>query len=173
VTAGLLLPFKGSHPLSQRFGPVASTFQPPMWLEAADGKPWRSRPEPFAGSVAHAHVHPGVDYSMPIGTKLYAPAAGRITTRSTDPRGGRYVVLRVAGRQTWLYFGHLSGWALPLGASVDAGELVAFSGMSGLATGPHVHVDVRHGQDSPRAYYNFRRLVVGADRAGVDWIVPA
>lgn len=168
---GLLVPFRGSHPLTQPFGAVPLGLEPPMWVDYEGAKPWRARAEPFGDAARAAHVHPGIDYGMAQGTKLYAPAAGRIA-RGTDPRGGRWILGKIPGRNTWWYLGHLEGWLVPVGALVDAGELVAVSGATGLVTAAHVHFDVRHANVSPRMFYNPRRLLVGGDRAGVEWIVP-
>lgn len=174
MAPGLLLPFRGSHPMTNPFGPVPLSLEPPAFVANDAGKPWSAELVAYPGAIAHPKVHLGVDYGMPSGTPLYALAAGRIVVRDHDPRGGLFIWVRINGRRTWWYLGHLQSFALPLYAAVTAGELVAHSGASGLVTGPHVHVGVHHEPlGAPRRYYDPRRLFVGGDHAAEPWIVPA
>jgi murein DD-endopeptidase MepM/ murein hydrolase activator NlpD len=57
---------------------------------------------------------------------------------------GNVIILRHAAGLTTLY-GHMSGFAphLQKGSSVDQGEVIGYVGMTGLATGPHVHYEFR------------------------------
>ena len=57
---------------------------------------------------------------------------------------GNLVVLRHYGRFL-TYYGHLNEFAenLAVGAKVEKGQVIGYVGMTGLATGPHVHYEFR------------------------------
>ena len=87
-------------------------------------------------------AHRGVDYAAPAGTKIMAVADGVVT--AIGPRGGygNLVVLRHQEKfQT--YYAHMSAFApkLAVGTRVAQGETIGFVGMTGLATGPHLHFE--------------------------------
>ena len=87
--------------------------------------------------------HNGLDFGVPTGTQLYAPADGVIVELSFDVGGyGLYIKLRCA-QADWLY-AHLSdtGSTAP-GDEVVAATPIARSGNTGNSTGPHVHVGYR------------------------------
>ncbi len=89
-------------------------------------------------------AHEGVDYAAPSGTPVYAAGDGRIRFRGV--RGGYGNVLEIEhGAGIVTVYGHLSRFAgsARSGARVHQGQTVAFVGMSGLATGPHLHYEYR------------------------------
>src|SRR3954466_8088995 len=125
MAPGLLHPFRGSYPTTQGFGsPGSFGLEPAAWLLRDAGRPWRANLDELAGGTELPHVHLGIDYGLPVGTKLYAPAGGRIVHQWGEPRGGRQLELKIAGRSTWLEFAHLAEYRLREGAAVDAGELI-------------------------------------------------
>lgn len=114
------------------------------------------------------HATPAIDFRMPIGTPIYATAAGNVDFVSTDPRncnplthipkGGTYndavqwcisqgmTGTRIRIRHddgTFSMYVHLSrvqtGITARPSARVIAGQLIGWSGESGIATGPHLH----------------------------------
>ncbi len=89
-------------------------------------------------------AHEGVDYAAPSGTPVYAAGDGRIRFRGV--RGGYGNLLEIEhGSGIVTVYGHLSRFASSArsGARVHQGQTVAFVGMSGLATGPHLHYEYR------------------------------
>ncbi len=86
-------------------------------------------------------AHQGTDYAAPEGTPVYAAGSGRIVFRG--PRGGYGNAIEIdhgGGIQT--VYGHLSRFApLKAGARVQQGETIGYVGMTGLATGPHLHFE--------------------------------
>jgi murein DD-endopeptidase MepM/ murein hydrolase activator NlpD len=92
-------------------------------------------------------AHKGVDYAAPTGTPVRAAGDGRV--RFVGRRGGYGNVIELAhtnGIAT--VYGHLSRFAKSSrnGARVSQGEIIGYVGMSGLATGPHLHYEYRvHG----------------------------
>jgi murein DD-endopeptidase MepM/ murein hydrolase activator NlpD len=89
-------------------------------------------------------AHKGVDYAAPVGTPIRAAGDGRITFRGTKGGYGHTIVLAHAGGVETLY-AHMHRFAkgVFVGKRVKQGELIGYVGMSGLATGPHLHYEYR------------------------------
>ncbi len=89
-------------------------------------------------------AHKGVDYGAPTGTKVKATGDGAIEFVGNQSGYGRVVILRHQGKFTTLY-GHLSAFAAGLkkGGRVSQSEVIGYVGMSGWATGPHLHYEFR------------------------------
>ncbi|TCW87305.1 peptidase [Burkholderia sp. SRS-46] len=89
--------------------------------------------------------HTGVDLAAPSGTRVDAAADGTVSFVGTDPGGyGKYVIVDHAdGYST--YYAHLSAYAhgLKVGEPVRQGQRLGSVGMTGAATGPHLHFEVR------------------------------
>jgi murein DD-endopeptidase MepM/ murein hydrolase activator NlpD len=89
-------------------------------------------------------AHKGVDYAAPIGTPVKAAGDGRI--RYAGPKGGYGNVVEIEHtRSIVTVYGHLSRFAkgTHVGAHVTQGSVIAYVGMTGLATGPHLHYEYR------------------------------
>jgi murein DD-endopeptidase MepM/ murein hydrolase activator NlpD len=88
-------------------------------------------------------AHRGVDYAAPTGTPIKAAGDGKITFRGVRNGYGNAIILQHGGNITTLY-AHMSQFAQPrIGARVRQGQTIGFVGMSGLATGPHLHYEYR------------------------------
>jgi murein DD-endopeptidase MepM/ murein hydrolase activator NlpD len=87
-------------------------------------------------------AHRGVDYAAPTGTPVRATGNGRVVFRGNKGGYGRTVVLEHGSRYRTLY-AHLNGYArgLQAGQRVRQGQIIGYVGMSGLATGPHLHYE--------------------------------
>jgi murein DD-endopeptidase MepM/ murein hydrolase activator NlpD len=101
----------------------------------------------FTGARLHPvlkvwRAHKGVDYGAPVGTRVRATADGYVESVSRDAGYGKRVVLRHGGGRSTLY-AHLSGFAdgLRSGQRVAQGDVIGYVGMTGLATGPHLHYE--------------------------------
>ncbi len=89
-------------------------------------------------------AHEGVDYAAASGTPVYASGDGRVRFRGV--RGGYGNLLEIDhGAGIVTVYGHLSRFAAAAraGARVRQGQTVAYVGMTGLATGPHLHYEYR------------------------------
>jgi len=86
--------------------------------------------------------HMGTDYAAPIGTPVHAAGDGRVSFEGVRGGYGKAIVLTHGGGVATLY-GHLSRFARNLhdGSHVGQGEVIAYVGMTGLATGPHLHYE--------------------------------
>lgn len=93
-------------------------------------------------------AHKGVDYAAPIGTRVKATAAGTVSFVGKQGGYGNVVILQHLDGISTLY-AHLSRFAggLRAGQKVAQGEVIGYVGMTGLASGPHLHYEFRvHGQ---------------------------
>lgn len=87
--------------------------------------------------------HPGVDLACPTGTPIYATNAGVVESAGWNSGGyGNWVEIN-NGNGIQTIFGHMSRVAAHAGEVVYRGELIGYVGMTGIATGPHVHYEVR------------------------------
>ena len=89
-------------------------------------------------------AHKGVDYAAPTGTPVKAAGDGRVAW--AGPKGGYgNVVIIEHSRSITTVYGHLSRFAkgTRVGQHVSQGTVIAYVGMTGLATGPHLHYEYR------------------------------
>lgn len=104
-----------------------------------------SRTHPVFGYDA---AHRGVDYAAPTGTKVRSVAAGVILFAGWQRGYGNVVEIQHDGKHATLY-AHLSSIApgLRTGVRIGQGDLVGAVGMTGWATGPHLHFELKmHGR---------------------------
>ena len=94
-------------------------------------------------------MHSGVDFPTPRGTPIYATGDGEISFVGSKSGYGNVVEVDhpLAGRQT--RYAHLSRAAdgVREGAPVRRGQIIAYSGNTGLSTAPHLHYEVRRLSD--------------------------
>ena len=112
--------------------PVAGTITSPQGY----------RTDPITGEVSY---HSGTDIALPEGTPILAAADGTVTiANALDSWGGSYgyhVKLDHGGGLTTLY-AHCSRICVTAGQQVTAGQVIAYVGQTGRATGPHLHFEV-------------------------------
>jgi hypothetical protein len=87
-------------------------------------------------------VHYGIDYATPRGTPVYAAGAGRVVMAKERVLTGFSVVIEHLPGVYSLYY-HLDKLEVQEGLIVLAGDKIGESGFTGLATGPHLHWEVR------------------------------
>ena len=88
--------------------------------------------------------HSGIDIAVPQGTPVLAPADGVVTLASDHPfllEGN--LLLIDHGMRLESAFMHLSRITVSPGQTVRRGQVVAYSGMTGRVTGPHLHWGLR------------------------------
>jgi murein DD-endopeptidase MepM/ murein hydrolase activator NlpD len=89
-------------------------------------------------------AHTGVDYAAPMGTPVHAVGDGKVAF--VGRKGGYGNAVEIDhGHGIMTLYGHLSRFAhgIRSGLRVTQGEVIAFVGMTGLATGPHLHYEYR------------------------------
>ncbi|MBL6752590.1 MAG: peptidoglycan DD-metalloendopeptidase family protein [Nevskia sp.] len=89
-------------------------------------------------------AHTGTDYAAPTGTPVHAAGNGSVEFIGRRGGYGNLLVIRHNGAYE-TYYGHLSRFqpGLRAGSRVQQGQVVAYVGMTGLATGPHLHYEFR------------------------------
>lgn len=97
--------------------------------------------EPYDPSCPSRHFHTGIDLAAREGSDVYSATDGTATT-GYDPLGaGKFVAVKVDAHVRVVYC-HLSAFRVTSGEQVSTGQLVGLVGSTGLATGPHVHLQV-------------------------------
>lgn len=151
------------------------TFTPPtLPLTSPDEHYWLRRPVPDGGTVWTDKVYPygstrggtlqphhGVEFYVPTGTQILAAASGTVRFAGSDSNivlgphinfYGNLVVIEHESRwnnqAVFTLYGHLSSIVVYEGQQVSSQEIIAYSGASGVADGPHLHFEVRVGQNS-------------------------
>lgn len=111
--------------------------------------------------------HLGIDYGAPVGSKVQAVADGRVDFAGWAGEGGKEVRLHHAnGYET--YYLHLSHILVHRGQHVQQGQVIALTGATGLATGPHLDFRIAdHGR-----FLNFLALKLPPAHAVAkkDWV---
>ena len=89
-------------------------------------------------------AHRGVDLAAPKGTPIKASGDGKIIFKGVKSGYGNTIVIQHGHKYSTLY-AHLSRFnnKLKVGSKVKQGDLIAYVGMTGLATAPHLHYEFR------------------------------
>ena len=87
--------------------------------------------------------HTGVDWAAPVGTPVYAAAAGKVTRADFSDSFGNIIYLDHAN-QVQTRYAHLDRFApdISSGTQVSAGDLIGYVGTTGRSTGPHLHFEM-------------------------------
>ena len=114
--------------------------------------PARYRGGKFAWPVAGGYIsqgyhygHYGLDIAADAGTKVMAAGAGKVTFAGWKNNGGGYQVWIAHGSGLFTTYNHMSSISVGTGQSVGRGQQVGRVGMTGNATGPHLHFEVWRG----------------------------
>jgi murein DD-endopeptidase MepM/ murein hydrolase activator NlpD len=89
-------------------------------------------------------MHKGIDFAVPTGTPVMAAGSGLVTFAGYSSGFGNLVLVSHTNGYSTAY-GHLSRFApgVKKGTRVRQGQIVAYSGSTGMSTGPHLHYEVR------------------------------
>lgn len=117
-------------------GPISSNFG------------WREHPV-----LGTRRLHAGMDFAVDYDTPIGAAAAGTVIAAGWQGGYGNAVILDHGQGITTLY-GHASELNVQEGDRVQAGQIIAWVGSTGLSTGPHLHFEVRENGEpvDPRGY---------------------
>ena len=128
------------------FNAVGENIKKPLLRTPVDGARLTSgfglRFHPILG---YSRMHRGVDFGAPIGTAVYAAGDGMVVRAGRVSGYGNYVEVEHYQQYATAY-GHLSAFARGLhpGERVRQGEVIGYVGMTGMATGPHLHYEVHY-----------------------------
>jgi murein DD-endopeptidase MepM/ murein hydrolase activator NlpD len=112
-------PFVGDYPITFYFG------ENPAWYVSKYGYP-----------------HNGIDFAMKVGTPIIACDDGKVVYADSIPDAdgmGVNILHKWGISQYW----HLSKVSATLGQEVKKGDTLGYSGMTGFATGPHLHFGIK------------------------------
>lgn len=125
--------------------PLAGANLPSIWpVHGQVMSGFGERLDPLDGEGA---FHAGMDIAAPTGTDVIASADGIVLSAGPDAGYGNSVLIDHGyGIQT--RYGHLSHVEVVVGQEVKRGQIIGEVGMTGRATGPHLHYEV-HVQDTP------------------------
>lgn len=100
-----------------------------------------NRYHPVSGSYS---FHSGTDIGCPDGNPIWAAASGSVTLAGWNGNFGNCVIIDHGNGYTSLY-AHLSSVCVSSGQGVSSGQTIGNCGSTGLATGPHLHFEIRSG----------------------------
>jgi hypothetical protein len=159
------------------------TFTPPsLPFTSEEDHYWLKRPIPEGGTVWTDKIYPygstkggtlrphhGVEFYVDKGTQVIAAASGIVVVSGDDsviaygPHTnfyGNLIIIELdtlfEGEPVYNLYAHLSEVYVAEGQHVDAEQLIALSGATGVADGPHLHFEVRLGQNNYGTTYNPR-----------------
>jgi murein DD-endopeptidase MepM/ murein hydrolase activator NlpD len=98
----------------------------------------------FHPILGYTRMHKGIDFAVPTGTPVMAAGAGVIKQEGWSNGYGNFMLIDHQNGYSTAY-GHLSRFAAGthVGSHVHQSQVVAYSGMTGMATGPHLHYEIR------------------------------
>lgn len=101
-------------------------------------------PERYHPVLGIKRPHRGTDYAAATGTPIKAAGDGKVIWKGTKGGYGRTIIIQHGNNITTLY-GHMSKYssAVASGTRVKQGQIIGYVGMSGTATGPHLHYEFR------------------------------
>lgn len=99
------------------------------------------RVHPVSG---YKKLHEGIDFACGVGTPIYAPGDGVV--ESSGYIGNGYGINVNIDHQNGYKtkFAHMSEAIVTDGAKIKRGQLIGYSGNTGLSTGPHLHYEIMH-----------------------------
>ncbi len=101
-----------------------------------------NRKHPIRGKVV---FHKGVDYAAKLGTPIHAAAEGIIEYIGNNGGYGKYIKVKHENGYSTCY-AHISKFSsyIKLGSKIKQGQVIAYVGSTGVATGPHLHYEVMY-----------------------------
>jgi hypothetical protein len=98
------------------------------------------------GGLSYKGPHTGVDFPAELGTEVIATADGRVKIAKNLGEWGNLVVIshgEIDGELITTYYAHLQDLKVYVGQDVRRGDIIGKVGVTGLATGPHLHYEVK------------------------------
>lgn len=168
-------PLPSSTPIPAATATPQPTFTPPAlpqtanedhyWLRRPVGEGgvvWTDKFYPYGGTRGGTlRVHNGVEFNVLYDTPILAAADGTVIVAGSDATElygpepnfyGNLVVIQhdfsINGEPIYTLYGHLNGVSVAVGQRVRTLDQIGVSGATGVADGPHMHFEVRVGQNS-------------------------
>jgi murein DD-endopeptidase MepM/ murein hydrolase activator NlpD len=96
----------------------------------------------YSNNTTDTSIHAGIDYGVPKGTEINACGSGKVVLARDRIVTGKSVIIEHLPGIYSLYY-HLDKIEVAEGVLVETGTLLGLSGATGLATGPHLHWEIR------------------------------
>ena len=100
-------------------------------------------------------MHPGIDFSAPQGTPVYATGAGKVERVKTTFAGYGKQIIIDHGYGYKTRYAHLQNFNVKLGEKVERGQCIGYVGSTGTSTAPHLHYEVFHDDKRINPIYYF------------------
>ena len=100
-------------------------------------------------------MHPGIDFSAPQGTPIYATGAGKVERVKTTFAGYGKQIIIDHGYGYKTRYAHLQNFNVKLGEKVERGQCIGYVGSTGTSTAPHLHYEVFHDDKRINPIYYF------------------
>ncbi|MBB1150035.1 M23 family metallopeptidase [Myroides sp. NP-2] len=99
--------------------------------------------------------HAGMDFSVNIGTPIYATGDGRVTRANNQLPGYGNLIEIEHGYGYQTRYAHLSKYNVTQGQTVKRGDIIGYAGSTGRSSGPHLHYEVHYKGNpvNPLNYY--------------------
>ncbi len=101
-------------------------------------------------SSTYGGYHPGIDYRASVGTSVYSPIAGKVT--SIDKTKWGRVSVKINGTNNYFIFLHLDNIKVKVGSTITYNTLIGKTALVGT-TQPHLHIEVRNGKSGASWYF--------------------
>lgn len=95
--------------------------------------------------LGYSLMHRGIDFAASVGTPIYAAGKGTIVEIGDKGSYGKYVKIK-HNNELYTAYAHARGFAkgLRAGSKISQGDTIAYVGMSGRTSGPHLHYEIIH-----------------------------
>jgi len=110
----------------------------PVAAEAIVTREFGYSPDPFTGRKA---LHAGLDFSLKAGAPIYATGGGTVLVAEKDLLWGNCIRIN-HGKDVESFYAHLQDVKVHKGQRVARGDVIGSMGMSGVATGVHLHYEL-------------------------------
>ena len=121
---------------------IPSVFKKPIVSERMTAFFGDRRIYAYTNGKSSTSLHYGDDYGVPTGTEVFACGDGKVVMAENRISTGYSIVIEHLPGLYSLYY-HLNEMSVKEGDIVKQGQLIAKSGSTGLATGPHLHWEIR------------------------------
>lgn len=91
-------------------------------------------------------MHTGIDIDINAGSTVRASQDGEIIKQGTDESFGNYIIIKHKGQFSTCY-AHLESFKKAEGEYVKKGDEIGEAGSTGQVTGPHLHFEIRKGEE--------------------------
>ncbi|MEM9674603.1 MAG: M23 family metallopeptidase [Bacteroidota bacterium] len=100
-------------------------------------------------------MHPGVDFSAPQGTPVYATGGGKVKQVKSSFTGYGKQVIIDHGYGYLTRYAHLQDFNVKVGQEVERGQCIGYVGNTGTSTAPHLHYEVFKDDERVNPIYYF------------------